>query len=109
LTILEYMPNLVIRITYILLYHIARASMTVKKAVVIRVCLEGGLTSLTKPLIGAARTDSIALTNRGRLGRLRDRSEMAETALYLASDVAAFTAGHALMSDGGWIANGFGN
>jgi NAD(P)-dependent dehydrogenase (short-subunit alcohol dehydrogenase family) len=109
LTILAYMPNLAIRITCILLHHIARASMRVKKAVVIGVGLEDGLTSLTQPLIGAGRMDPTALTNRTRLGPLGDRAEVAEIALYLESDVPAFIAGHALMSDGGWIAKGFEN
>jgi NAD(P)-dependent dehydrogenase (short-subunit alcohol dehydrogenase family) len=82
--------------------------MTVRKAVVIGVGKDG-LTSLTQQLIGAGRMDPTALTNRTRLRRLGDRAEVAETALYLACDVPAFIAGHALMSDGGWIANGFGN
>jgi len=33
--------------------------------------------------------------------------EMAEAALYLASDAAAFVTGHALVSDGGWLADGY--
>ena len=60
--------------------------MRVKKAVVIGVGLEDGLTSLTQQLIGAGRMDPTALASRTRLGRLGDRAEVAETALYLASD-----------------------
>ncbi len=41
------------------------------------------------------------------MNRLGKPEEMAEAALYLASDAAAFITGHALVSDGGWLANGY--
>ena len=41
------------------------------------------------------------------MNRLGRPEEMAEAALYLASDAAAFITGHALVSDGGWLANGY--
>jgi len=45
-----------------------------------------------------------AKTPMNRFGR---PEEMAEAALYLASDAAAFVTGHALVSDGGWLADGY--
>jgi NAD(P)-dependent dehydrogenase (short-subunit alcohol dehydrogenase family) len=66
-------------------------------------------TSLTQQLIDAGRIDPNVLTNRTPLGRLGDPAEVAEIALFLASDAAAFITGHALVSDGGWLADGFGN
>jgi NAD(P)-dependent dehydrogenase (short-subunit alcohol dehydrogenase family) len=66
-------------------------------------------TALTQQLIDAGRIDPNVLTNRTPLGRLGDPAEVAEIALFLASDAAAFVTGHALVSDGGWLADGFGN
>jgi len=41
------------------------------------------------------------------MNRFGHPEEMAEAALYLASDAAAFVTGHALVSDGGWLADGY--
>ena len=47
------------------------------------------------------------LLARTPLRRFGAPEEMAEVALFLASDSAAFITGHALVSDGGWTADGF--
>jgi NAD(P)-dependent dehydrogenase (short-subunit alcohol dehydrogenase family) len=51
-------------------------------------------------------TDVNALVARTPLGRLGAPSEIAEAALYLASDEAAWVTGHTLVIDGGWAALG---
>lgn len=61
---------------------------------------------LSNPKHGMRYADWCA-SCRTPLARLGMPAEMAEVALYLASNAAAFITGHALVSDGGWIANGF--
>jgi NAD(P)-dependent dehydrogenase (short-subunit alcohol dehydrogenase family) len=51
-------------------------------------------------------TDVDALIARTPLGRLGRPEEIAEAALYLASDEAAWITGHTLVIDGGWTALG---
>lgn len=51
-------------------------------------------------------TDIGALVARTPLGRLGAPAEIAEAALYLASDEAAWITGHTLVIDGGWTALG---
>ncbi len=65
-------------------------------------------TALLEEAIRLGKVDRDALTDRTPLKRLGAPEEMAEAALYLASDAAAFVTGHALVSDGGWTADGFG-
>jgi NAD(P)-dependent dehydrogenase (short-subunit alcohol dehydrogenase family) len=55
----------------------------------------------TQPDAAQARVDLIALHPLGRLGSPQD---MADAALFLASDRAAFVTGHALLVDGGYTA-----
>ncbi|BAN28173.1 SDR family NAD(P)-dependent oxidoreductase [Caballeronia insecticola] len=64
-------------------------------------------TALVDSLIARNALDQDALMQRTPLGRLGTPQEMAEVALFLASDSAAFITGHALVSDGGWTADGF--
>jgi NAD(P)-dependent dehydrogenase (short-subunit alcohol dehydrogenase family) len=52
-------------------------------------------TALTQQLIDAGRIDPNVLTNRTPLGRPGDPAEVAEIALFLASDAAAFVTGNA--------------
>jgi NAD(P)-dependent dehydrogenase (short-subunit alcohol dehydrogenase family) len=53
------------------------------------------------------RLDMEALRKRTPLGRFGEPEEMAELALFLASDCAVFITGHTLIADGGWTANGY--
>ena len=55
----------------------------------------------------AAPWTARTLLARTPLRRFGTPEEMAEVALFLASDAAAFITGHALVSDGGWTADGF--
>lgn len=64
-------------------------------------------TALTDTLIERRALDAEALMARTPLRRFGTPEEMAEVALFLASDAAAFITGHALVSDGGWTADGF--
>lgn len=64
-------------------------------------------TALVDTLIAKGALDNKALAVRTPLRRLGTPEEMAEVALFLASDSAAFMTGHALVSDGGWTADGF--
>jgi NAD(P)-dependent dehydrogenase (short-subunit alcohol dehydrogenase family) len=64
-------------------------------------------TALVDALIAKRALDSAALLENTPLRRLGTPDEMAEVALFLASDSAAFITGHALVSDGGWTADGF--
>lgn len=64
-------------------------------------------TALVDTLITTHALDGPALIERTPLRRLGTPDEMAEVALFLASDSAAFITGHALVSDGGWAADGF--
>lgn len=63
-------------------------------------------TALVAQLIAQGALDADKLRTRTPLARLGVPQEMAEVALYLASDAAAFITGHALVSDGGWLADG---
>ena len=63
-------------------------------------------TALVSDLVGRGVLDEQALNKRTPLGRLGTPEEVAQTALYLASDLAAFVTGHAMVLDGGWTANG---
>lgn len=65
-------------------------------------------TALLDEAMRFGKVDGDVLTDRTPLRRLAAPEEMAEAALYLASDAAAFVTGHALVSDGGWTADGFG-
>jgi len=51
--------------------------------------------------------DGAELSAKTPMNRFGRPEEMAEAALYLASDAAAFVTGHALVSDGGWLADGY--
>jgi NAD(P)-dependent dehydrogenase (short-subunit alcohol dehydrogenase family) len=64
-------------------------------------------TALVDSLIQRQVLDGQEISERTPLGRFGEPEEMAEVALYLASDSAAFITGHALVSDGGWTADGF--
>lgn len=64
-------------------------------------------TALMDTLIERRALDVDALMARTPLRRFGTPEEMAEVALFLASDSAAFITGHALVSDGGWTADGF--
>jgi NAD(P)-dependent dehydrogenase (short-subunit alcohol dehydrogenase family) len=61
-------------------------------------------TRLMEDLSRHGRIDADKLRQNTPLGRFGTPEEMAEAALYLASDAAAFITGHTLVSDGGWIA-----
>jgi NAD(P)-dependent dehydrogenase (short-subunit alcohol dehydrogenase family) len=64
-------------------------------------------TELVDTLIGRGALDEARLNARTPLGRLGTVQDAAEAALFLASDGAGFITGHALLSDGGWTANGY--
>ncbi|EHP43229.1 short-chain dehydrogenase/reductase SDR, partial [Cupriavidus basilensis OR16] len=64
-------------------------------------------TALMETLLASKAIDGEALLARTPLRRFGAPQEMAEVALFLASDSAAFITGHALVSDGGWTADGF--
>lgn len=64
-------------------------------------------TALMDDLMGKGVIDGAELCGKTPMNRLGRPEEMAEAALYLASDAAAFITGHALVSDGGWLANGY--
>jgi len=64
-------------------------------------------TAFVDDLIGKGRLNGVELCNKTPMRRLGRPEEMAEAALYLASDAAAFVTGHALVSDGGWLADGY--
>ncbi|CAM3425266.1 Short-chain alcohol dehydrogenase like protein [Bordetella sputigena] len=64
-------------------------------------------TALVDGLIARGALDADRIAARVPLGRLGTPGEMAEVALFLASDAARYTTGHALLSDGGWTANGY--
>jgi len=63
-------------------------------------------TALVSDLVSRGILDENALNRRTPLGRLGTPEEVAQTALYLASDLAAYVTGHAMVMDGGWTANG---
>ncbi len=64
-------------------------------------------TALMDDLMGKGVIDGAELCGKTPMNRLGRPEEMAEAALYLASDAAAFITGHALVSDGGWLASGY--
>ncbi|MCB1365976.1 MAG: SDR family oxidoreductase [Rhodobacteraceae bacterium] len=65
-------------------------------------------TELVDRYVRAGRIDAEVLADRTPLGRMAEPEEIAETALFLASDAATFITGHAFVADGGWTADGFG-
>ncbi|WP_050526259.1 SDR family NAD(P)-dependent oxidoreductase [Pseudorhodobacter aquimaris] len=62
---------------------------------------------LTKELIAQGKLDLDAIEKRTPQGRMGTPEEVAEMAVYLASDAAVFITGHAHLSDGGFLARGF--
>jgi NAD(P)-dependent dehydrogenase (short-subunit alcohol dehydrogenase family) len=64
-------------------------------------------TALVDDLIARGALDAERIGARAPMGRLGTPEEMAEVALFLASDASRYTTGHALLSDGGWTANGY--
>ncbi|OZI61117.1 SDR family NAD(P)-dependent oxidoreductase [Bordetella genomosp. 11] len=64
-------------------------------------------TALVDDLIARGALDAGRIEGRAPMGRLGSPQEMAEVALFLASDAARYTTGHAMLSDGGWTANGY--
>jgi len=64
-------------------------------------------TEFVDALIAQGTLNAVELCDRTPMRRLGRPEEMAETALYLASDAAAFVTGHAMVSDGGWLADGY--
>jgi len=64
-------------------------------------------TALVAAQIEQGQLDGAALCAKTPMHRFGRPEEMAEAALYLASDAAAFVTGHALVSDGGWLADGY--
>ncbi len=64
-------------------------------------------TALVSDLLSRGVLDEQALHARTPLGRMGTPDEVAHTALYLASDLAGFITGHAMVIDGGWTANGY--
>ena len=64
-------------------------------------------TALVDDLIARGALDEGVIERRTPLGRLGTPEEVAEMALFLASDAAAYITGHAMVADGGFTANGF--
>jgi NAD(P)-dependent dehydrogenase (short-subunit alcohol dehydrogenase family) len=64
-------------------------------------------TALMDDLMERGVIDHADLCSKTPMNRLGHPDEMAEAALYMASDAAAFVTGHALVSDGGWLADGY--
>ncbi|MBP6116610.1 MAG: SDR family oxidoreductase [Neisseriaceae bacterium] len=64
-------------------------------------------TALVEKLAQANTLDVADLERRTPLGRLAEPDEIAELALFLASDAARFMTGQTHLIDGGWDANGF--
>ena len=65
-----------------------------------------GVTRTAKVARGMAMSDSIRqrLENYAPMGRMCEPSEIAEGAVWLCSDKASFVTGHALVIDGGFLA-----
>jgi len=64
-------------------------------------------TDLVNDLVARGALDADVLAARTPMRRLGTPEEIAEAALFLASDGAAFVTGHAYVADGGWTANGY--
>ena len=64
-------------------------------------------TALVDELVRAGRLDAELLKKRTPLGRFGKPREIADLALFLASDHAEFITGQAVVADGGWTANGY--
>ncbi len=64
-------------------------------------------TALMEDLMRRQVINGAELCSKTPMNRLGQPEEMAEIALYLASDAAAFITGHAMVADGGWLANGY--
>lgn len=64
-------------------------------------------TALMDDLMNRGVIDGAELCSKTPMNRLGRPEEMAEVALYLASDAAAFVTGHAMVADGGWLSNGY--
>ncbi|MFD0860437.1 SDR family NAD(P)-dependent oxidoreductase [Roseovarius aquimarinus] len=64
-------------------------------------------TALTDELIADGKLDLAAIEARTPQGRMGTPEEVAEMAVYLASDAAVFITGHAHLADGGFRARGF--
>ncbi|WP_442900343.1 SDR family NAD(P)-dependent oxidoreductase [Geoalkalibacter sp.] len=64
-------------------------------------------TPFVEELVRTGRLNMESLRQRTPLGRLGEPEEMANIALFLASDCSAFVTGHTLIADGGWTANGY--
>jgi NAD(P)-dependent dehydrogenase (short-subunit alcohol dehydrogenase family) len=63
-------------------------------------------TELVEQLVGEGRLDVAAIERRTPAHRMGTPGEIAELALFLASDGASFIQGQALVADGGWTAQG---
>lgn len=64
-------------------------------------------TALVEQLVEAHRLDDRALANRTPLGRLGTSEEIADLAVFLASDKARYITGQVVGIDGGWTAYGY--
>jgi len=64
-------------------------------------------TALVAAQIDQGQLNGVELCAKTPMHRFGRPEEMAEAALYLASDAAAFVTGHALVADGGWLADGY--
>jgi len=64
-------------------------------------------TALVEDLMARGRIDLGLLERATPLGRIGEPAEMANLALFLASDKAGFITGQTFVADGGWTANGY--
>lgn len=64
-------------------------------------------TDLVNDLVARGALDADRLAAHTPMRRLGSPQEIAEAALFLASDAASFVTGHAFVADGGWTANGY--
>jgi len=71
------------------------------------ICPGYTLTPFVEARVAQGLLDGAELCAKTPMNRFGRPEEMAEAALYLASDAAAFVTGHALVSDGGWLADGY--